>query len=180
MSKLIALVHAWPELEKGSESSGGTGLPLPLRAYAASPRNATLAGDLNNAHIARRSRFKTSYSTLNVQFTFTVEQYDLFKNFFFQTLGNGCAQFRIALRYPENSAVKYWNVRFVSDYSADWLDGRWGVTAQIDLIRESYTADISALYGYQEYDVLIDDSSGADSDQAYMTKENRIYLVKEA
>lgn len=176
--KLIPVSQVWPELTQGSESSGGVGLPLPLRSYEAGPRNATLADDLTMPKLARRSRLKTSYTTLNVEFVFSLSQYDLFQSFWFNTLFNGTAVFRIPLRYPENSVLTYWNVRWIGNFMAKYLDGNWSVKGQFDLIQKSYVPEPSGLYGYAHYAVLTGDSSAATNDQLYRTADGRHYDVK--
>lgn len=118
----LALETVWPDL------------PLPKVDYTGAPRNSTLVSKKSEAYITRRSRFERSYSILSVSWCFTTEQLVVFEAFFAGELDNGIAQFKIELRFPENSALKEWAVRFDEGYTTTYEEGVWSVQATLDLI----------------------------------------------
>lgn len=118
----LALETVWPDL------------PLPKVDYTGIPRNTTLVSKRDSAYIARRSRFERTYALLSVSWCFTDDQLEAFETFFAEELDNGIAQFKIELRYPENSALKEWAVRFDEGYSTSNEEGRWLVSASLDLV----------------------------------------------
>lgn len=170
----IPIDHIWPE--RGPESTGtgtagpfGTGrdntgaggtaafvtgqfaggLPLPRNQHDTAPRNATLGDTLGQPNLLRRSRFKPAYPILGVEWVFTVAEYADFQ-VFWRYLGNGCAQFRIPLRYPEDSILTPWICRFQGEYSSQPLDGMWSVKTKLELIKRGYVDDASSLIGFRE------------------------------
>jgi hypothetical protein len=168
---LIPIDHIWPERAPestgtgtagpygtgiDSTGAGGTGgfgldfiggLPLPRNQHDTTPRNSTLSDTLDQANILRRARFKPAYATLGVEWVFTVAEYATFQQFW-SYLGNGCAQFRIPLRYPEDSILTPWIVRFLGEFTSQPLDGMWSVKAKIELTKKGYVNDVSAPHGY--------------------------------
>jgi hypothetical protein len=111
-----------------------TDLPLPLLDYSGSPANRTLTSQPSEAVRVARSRFQRTNAAISVSWNFTEAEYSSFKAFFDATLGNGCAQFSLSLRYPLNSDLTEWLVRFVGDYQSEYLDGTWGVKANLDVV----------------------------------------------
>lgn len=109
-------------------------LPLPLIEYSGTPRHATINSPEDTPSIDRRSRFTRSYNTLEVSWCFTHEQFELFQSFVRYDLGNGTAQFKIELKFPKNSALTEWAVRFEGSYEAEEVDGLWKVNAALELV----------------------------------------------
>jgi hypothetical protein len=109
-------------------------LPLPLLDYSAQPANGTLVSEPSEAVRIARSRFQRTNAAISVSWNFTAAEYSSFKAFYDATLGNGCAQFSLSLRYPLNSELTDWMVRFVGDYQSEYLDGTWGVRANLDVV----------------------------------------------
>ncbi len=118
----LALETAWPDL------------PLPKVEYNGFPRNSTLVSKRTSSYITRRSRFERSYALLSVSWCFTDSQLETFETFFATELDNGIAQFKIELRYPRNSALKIWAVRFHEGYTTSFEEGTWMVQASLDLV----------------------------------------------
>ena len=109
-------------------------LPLPVINFAGQPRNATIFSPETSYLITRRSRFVTPYGQLAVNFVFNMLQYEIFKSFWRDDLGNGTAQFKMELRYPKNSGLNEWAVRFSTRYEATLTDNFWTVSVSLDVI----------------------------------------------
>lgn len=124
---MTLLAETWP-----------VSLPLPMAEYSGSPRNASVSAAAQEVVNARRSRFEKAYVELQVHWTFDLTQYATFRAFMQNDLGNGAAIFGIQLRYPQNSALTWWQVRFIGDVVPSYEEGHWFVDASFDLIR-TYT-----------------------------------------
>jgi len=111
-----------------------TSLPLPKIEFSGNPRNATITSPTESAAISRRSRFDRSYSTLSVTWCFTGDQIQIFDAFFSDDLGNGTAQFKIELRFPETSSLTEWSVRFQGGYQREYDGGHYYVKSILELI----------------------------------------------
>lgn len=109
-------------------------LPLPLLDYSGTPRLATISSPEETPAIAQRSRFERSYNTLEVSWCFDDAQFETFQNFVLYDLGNGTAQFKLELKFPKNSALTEWAVRFEGSYEAEEVDGLWKVNAALELV----------------------------------------------
>ncbi len=119
----LALETTWPDL------------PLPKVDYSGAPRYSTIVSKRDAAYIARRSRFERSYATLYAQWCLTTEQLEAFETFYLEELDNGIAQFKIELRYPENSVLKEWAVQFDQNgYTVTHDEGHWLVQAALDIV----------------------------------------------
>lgn len=109
-------------------------LPLPFLDYSGQAVNGTLVGTARNIVIERRSRFERSYREVGVEWRFDPEQYEAFKAFFYTTLGNGTAQFKIELRFPLNSDLTEWAARIAGGFDSVYDEGVWRVAASMDLV----------------------------------------------
>lgn len=109
-------------------------LPLPFIDYSGAPRHATLMTNAESPAYVRRSRFERSYNTLSVSFIFNESQYEAFESFVTDTLANGASQFILELRYPLNSALTEWAVRFEEGWESNFNDGVWTITAILELV----------------------------------------------
>lgn len=114
---------SWPEL-----------LPLPLLDCSGWPLHVTLASRLDSPRIQRRMRYRASVVAVSVQWEFGIGEYEAFKTFFQDDLGNGVALFEIPLRYPQASALTLWRVRAPTSYDAQYQDGMWLVGSMLELI----------------------------------------------
>lgn len=110
-------------------------IPLPVTDYSGAPRNTTLVSQPAQGVIARRSRFVKAYTQLQVNWMLTDSQYLALSSFFSITLYNGSACFKMELRYPRNTELEMWVVRFLEGLQATRQDGFWNVRTTIDLIR---------------------------------------------
>ena len=117
-----------------TEISWPAAIPLPLIDYSGGPRNGTIVSDVNSGAIERRSRFERSYAEIEATWRLTGTQYVTFKAFFSDTLGDGTAQFKLELRYPNNSVLTEWAVRFLGGYAAQYLNGMWEIKTTLDVI----------------------------------------------
>lgn len=149
-------------------------LPLPFVDYAGANRNATISSSFDDGPIVRRSRFDKFYVPASVSWRLTEAQYAAFQTFFADTLGNGAAAFSLELRYPKNSALSVWMVRFIGGYSCEYLEGIWSVTGRIDLIDKSEVDAEAELVGYVPFEV----EDGADH-VPYITSEGFEFWVIE-
>ncbi len=111
-------------------------VPLPFFEFSGEPRNATAFTTENSTVIDQRNRFEKSYVGLNVDWVLTPGQFDAFKAFFQDDLGNGTASFKMELRYPLNSNLTWWQVRFIEDYEAFCLERFYRVRCSIDLVQK--------------------------------------------
>ncbi len=109
-------------------------LPLPLVDYSGASVNGTIASPVESVALSRRSRFHKTYGIVNFSWKLTQSQFKDFRGFFVGDLGNGAAQFKIELRYPKNSVLTEWAVRFSEKYDAVYDDGLWTVSASLDLV----------------------------------------------
>lgn len=119
----LAVTTSWPST-----------LPLPFIDYSGAPRHATLMTNAESPRYTRRSRFERSYNTIAISFIFNQSQYDAFEAFIEDDLANGAAQFIIELRFPLNSALTEWAVRFEEGWESNYNDGVWTVTAILELV----------------------------------------------
>jgi hypothetical protein len=129
----ITVDIAWPET-----------IPLPFLDFSGSPRNATISSTIESPRIEQRSRFGTSYGTLSVQWVLTAAELVLFETFYNDTLGNGTSCFSIDLRFPKNSQLTEWMVRFVDTYGVSYTDGVATVESKLDLVRQTTISDAAS------------------------------------
>lgn len=112
-----------------------TTLPLPFIDYSGGPRNTTLVAPPESAGIMSRSRFQKSYYGLAVTWVLNPAEKAEFVSFYTETLHNGASAFAIELRYPKNSELTEWMVRFSGEgYDMTWADGNWSISTALDLI----------------------------------------------
>lgn len=111
-------------------------VPLPCIDYTGSARNTTVVSRPESGYLARRFRFTKTYVELNVTWMLKPEEYDSFRSFYAIELSNGTALFEMELRYPKQSILKDWGVRFSGGYIARSLDGMWEVAADLDLVQD--------------------------------------------
>lgn len=123
MNSEIGLI-LWPDDE----------IPLPYVDVQGQPQHATLASGLHQMRIQRRNRFRSFTVSLSVRWVLSILQYDAFKLFYRTELTNGAAQFSIHLRYPYNSALTQWKVRFIGNHAATHDEGHWIVEATLELL----------------------------------------------
>lgn len=130
---VMAIERKWPEIVVADTDV--TPLPLPSVDYSGEPRDSTVESKSNSPSIHRRSRFTKVFPVASVQWVFTQVEYYAFVDFYTNDLGVGTAAFRMPIRYPENTELTEWVVRFLGDgFSARWLDGAWQVTAALEMI----------------------------------------------
>ena len=167
MSRALTIDIAWP-----------TDLPLPFVDYAAANRNATISSTTELGPIERRSRFDKFYIPVSCSWRLTQAQSTAFRTFFETTLGNGSAAFSLELRYPKNTGLTTWLVRFIGGFAAEWLDGIWAVTARIDLIDSALLEDaVETVVGYVPFMVIDEDES--DGYVPFYTSEGFEFRVRE-
>ena len=109
-------------------------LPLPFVDFSGQSRVPSIVSDAQSSVIAGRSRFEKRYATLNVQWVFTQAELEIFEDFFDDDLGNGCACFSLELRYPLNSELTEWLVRFTEGYDVTNQEGMFSVQASLELV----------------------------------------------
>lgn len=120
---IILLDETWPTL-----------LPLPVIDYSGRPRNSTIFDLETGFIVSRRSRFQKSYYNLSVSWVLSEVEFAIFESFVLNNLGNGVAQFKMELRFPRNSLLTEWAVRFELGYEAEYGDGKWTVGADLELL----------------------------------------------
>jgi hypothetical protein len=112
-------------------------LPVPLESFSGEPLYGNSYTDVKSEALYRVNRFKKVYYRLSVSWIFTDEQFSTFQNFFDNDLFNGTSVFKIELRFPKNSELKSWAVRFLGGYEAELQDkGIWKVRADLLLLHE--------------------------------------------
>lgn len=173
MAERFNITTQWPELPI-ADTDEQNPLPLPFHEYQGEPRNATLVSSGgNNPKVARRARATWGYQRLAVSWIFTPIQYYRFQTFYVETLGNGGAAFRMPLRYPLNSELVEWVVKFFGDgFDSTYLDNRWRVEAEIELLGPYLLNDAAPPEDWGQY--LVNDTD----DVPYQTSDGYIYHVR--
>lgn len=141
-------------------------LPLPYVDYTGNPFHVTEVSPADTPKIARRNRYINALINISVRWVFNTDEYEDFKVFFQEDIDTGMSKFRIELRYPLNSALVPWRVRFMSDgYKATYQEGMWEVEASLDLLYQLPTVIPPALeaLGYGQFFVDPVESTGEDS-----------------
>lgn len=149
-------------------------IPLPLVDYGGEPKHSTIASTIENARIQRRNRFRSATVHVAAKWNLDLAQYDAWEAFFQDDLDNGAAQFSIELRHPKTSELATWISRFVGGYSAAYMEGRWGVEADLELIRMVVT-DAAALEGWGQF--LVEVSDVDEEDVPFVTSEGFYFYV---
>lgn len=109
--------------------------PLPHVDFTGGPLNTNLTGGQEMGITLRRRRFTATYQQLQVRWVMTPLTYRTFNAWFVTTLKNGAASFAIELRYPKESELTQWQVRFFSSIRATYADALWMVEATLFLLR---------------------------------------------
>jgi len=162
----------WPD---GTGSEDDTALPLPYVDYAGSNRNATITSTIEGGPYLRRSRFDKYYIPLLVSWRLNEAELAALRRFFETALGNGSAAFALELRYPKNTELTTWKVRFVGGYSCEFLDGLWAVSARLDLLDKDELEDQATLLGLSTFQVIDEtESSGYTSFNVLVDSEFQV------
>lgn len=165
----LALATVWP-----------AEVPLPYFEWSGRPRNAKLESKADIEKIHRRARFLKNFQEGVCAWVLTPVQYYAFQAFYNDVLGGGVAQFRIGLRYPFNSELTDWAVRFAGDgFQSRYIEGMWQVSAQIELMNRYVIDDPAALEDSSHY--LAFPGPGDDTDaggQRYITADGFVYSAK--
>ncbi len=122
---ILTVEESWPDT-----------IPLPFFEFNGAPINASISSPNEQHKVERRSRRVKSFQALGVRWILTPGQYTDFREFFYTNLGNGAARFSIQLRYPKNSTLDDWDVRFTAGWKATHMEGLWQVEAQLDLVQK--------------------------------------------
>ena len=156
-------------------------LPLPYIDYNGTPRNSTTVGPIEDGnHVQRRSRSRKAYFSITMQWVLKPSELEAFQTFFDTTLGNGTAAFSIELRFPKNSELTEWMVRFDGDgYQTQYQDGLWQVSADLDLITPIVLEDEAAVIGYAPFLVEAEES-GVDPEVFETSDGHEFYVVEES
>lgn len=142
----LAIITKWPEATTADTDE--VLLPLPDLEYTGGPRDSEIESKTSAQVIARRSRSTKVYPMATLTWIFTQVQYYAFLDFYEHGLGLGTAAFRINLRYPYNSDLTEWVVRFMGEgFSARQLDGAWQVGADVELLGAFIIDDPAPLEG---------------------------------
>ena len=158
-------------------------LPLPLVDYTGRPTHQTLASPLENAIIQRRSRGTSAGIDINVQWVLTIAQYDTFKDFFVEDLGNGTAIFALELRHPKTSELATWWVRFRGPWESIPMEAFWTVSASLFLVRQETVLPVPAPpLNWQPFLVMPEEPSESESSGGgyipFVVQENSPYFVR--
>jgi len=112
-------------------------LPAPRLDYYGEPFYQNLVSTEEAPIILRSSRFVRPYPVIQAVWVLTNEQFSTFETFWETNLGHGVAWFTLDLRYPKNSSLSNWVVRFEGEYQAEKLDQElWQITAPLILLHE--------------------------------------------
>lgn len=120
----------WPE-----------GIPLPLLDYTGKEVTVTLVGDIDNGKIARRSRRFATHKDIQATWALTNSEYKALVEFYSNVVYGGAAAFAVELRYPLNSDLTEWQVRFTSELTTMHMEGHWMVECGLRLIRPTAIAE---------------------------------------
>jgi hypothetical protein len=167
----IQIDIVWPD---GSGSDGAL-LPLPYVDYGGANRNSTIISSLEGGPYARRSRFSKYYVAASVSWRLADAELADLRTFFESTLGNGSSAFGIELRYPKNSALSTWLVRFVGGYSAEFMEGLWAVSSRLELLEKVEELTPAVLVGVSSFQVI--DETDSDGYVPFNTSEGYEFQV---
>ncbi len=111
-------------------------LPLPALEYAGVVLDSTIISKSDQGLIQKRARFEPVYPALSLSWVFTPAQYAAFLTFFNDTLYDGMAIFALALRFPLNTSLKTWGVRFEGSFSSVQIErnGLWRVESNLNVL----------------------------------------------
>ena len=107
----ITVNNTWPDIS------------LPFIDYTGTPHGSTLVSDTSFGRIARRNRFRPVYQVLSIRIKLNTTDHDTFRSFYIDDLGNGTATFALELRFPKNTALANWQVRFLNALRETYDDG---------------------------------------------------------
>lgn len=136
-------------------------IPLPFVDFSGSVRNTTLQSMNDAGLIARRSRFSTAYCGVVVAWILDAVGYESFQAFYHIALSEGTSLFSLPVRYPKNSELTTWVVRFFGGYEAQYEDGHWVLRADLDLVRKAPTEDPPPPIGPDGFLVVDESATGA-------------------
>lgn len=133
-------------------------IPLPFLDYAGRPRYSTISSPIANGFISRRSRFTKGNLSISVSWILTMEEYDIFRDFYRDALGNGTAIFELELKYPKHSTLTAHAVRFRGGYTATPNDCIWNITTELDVVNPIQLGSLAPLSsgiftGYELFDI---------------------------
>ncbi len=109
-------------------------VPLPAVEFQGAPKIPSAASPESSFYISRRKRFENTYHPLSVNWTLDPTQLEEFESFFLDDLGNGTSQFKIELKYPKTTELKFWIVRFIGGYRKTCLDRMWRIEAVLEIV----------------------------------------------
>lgn len=115
-----------------------TNLPLPS-ALSVTNRSAALRKKAESGRYLQRRRFTTAYEEGTVSFKFLKEQFQIFKGVWVHYLNNGTTAFTIDLPVGGNTTLTNCEVKFVSDYSYQYVSVDY-VTVQCKIEFKEVTA----------------------------------------
>jgi len=153
-------------------------LPLPYVDAQGQPQHATLAGGVQQMRIQRRNRFRSHTVSFSVRWVLSIAEYDSFKAFYRDELYNGIAQFSLSVRYPYNSGLTEWRVRFLGNYAGVYQEGVWAVEATLELLSQVPQVEqaIELPLNWGGYQVL--DEAESDGYAQYVDADGHDYYVK--
>jgi hypothetical protein len=126
----IPMTYSWPNT-----------VPLPMLDHQGNERTTTLVSPIESGAIIRRCRTRRTYAAINASWTLNVAQFDAFEQFVTVTLGNSVAMFSMDIRYPKTSVLTNYACRFTSEWQAQYTEGLWMVTSQLDLFGPTQLPD---------------------------------------
>lgn len=149
-------------------------IPLPFIDYSGGVRNATIKSNEDHGYLYRRARRNTAYADLSVVWVLTPRQYALFRTFYDTTLSNGATQFEIELRYPKNTELTEWVVRFQAGFDATYQEGIWNLSAGMEIFRPATPVAVADSVGFQGFQVVFD----SDEHQPFHVEGDHPYHVQ--
>lgn len=152
-------------------------LPLPLVDYSGHPTHVSIASSSESAKLARRRRFRASGAEANLSWVFTVDEYDIFKAYYLTDLDLGAAEFQMELRYPLNSSLTLWIVKFIGQYEASYIDGNWLVKCTAQLLHPAAVDAQAQVVGYDLF-MVMSETTGAEP-ETFIDVDNFAYSVLE-
>lgn len=166
MSELMTVTIAWPVDD----------IPLPVLDYSGQAVNTTIGSPMDLGYTYRRSRSKTTYTSVSVGWALKRSEWKAFQTFFEDDLGNGAARFSIALRYPKATDLSDWMVQFVGGYEMSTEDGSgiYIVQANLYLVLPVLLPDAAPEYGAVPFYVK---SGGVEPDSQLITSEGYLFYT---
>ena len=125
------ILEIWPE----------SILPLPSISYNIDAEYSNIKSAMDSGRLRQRPRFSRELEIASATFELNRLQYSAFRYFWDVSINRGNDWFQMRLPLPDTNSLTDTEIRFVSDYKAQYRPvGNWDISVSIE-IKESETID---------------------------------------